>query len=270
MQNDPQAQPVSQGALYLYCFVQAGRLEAIAAPALDERSDVFIYPWGEIAAVLSRVSSASFTAEHPTPSTEDIAWLLPRAYRHERVIEEAMRHSPVFPVRFGTLFSSRQSLQQEISQRYALIHRSLAAVAGRTEWALKGQLDRGVAIQALFSQQLAQQQQGLSSSPGMRHLQEQRIRREAEQRLKLWLQSTCTDIAAQLAELADGFSQRKILAVAEQQTEVILNWAFLVTESATDAFHAHIAHLNQTLGPQGLTLQCTGPWPPYSFCESSE
>ena len=40
---------------------------------------------------------------------EDLAWVAPRALRHEEVILTVMEQGPVLPVRFGTVFSSLDS-----------------------------------------------------------------------------------------------------------------------------------------------------------------
>ena len=45
----------------------------------------------------------------------DLAWVAPRVCRHEAVIEEAMRQSPVLPARFATLFQTIASLAQFLS-----------------------------------------------------------------------------------------------------------------------------------------------------------
>ncbi|ABM03078.1 Gas vesicle synthesis GvpLGvpF [Psychromonas ingrahamii 37] len=256
-------------ALYLYCFVHADSIQSVTSQAIEKDSPVFIYQWQDIAAVLSHVPTSYFTGYDDEEPEQTIARILPRTQLHEQVIEEVMRQSPVFPAQFGTLFSSQESLEQEISQQYLAITHTLKEVSGSVEWAVKGVLDRGVAEKALYSQQLTEQQNSLSSSPGMRHLQEQRLRRETQSKLNSWLHQLYTDIATPLSELSGDFFQRKIPSSIEEGKEVILNWAFLVPESAGDDFHAQIDKLNQRLNSFGLVIQCSGPWPPYSFCNQS-
>jgi len=45
----------------------------------------------------------------------------------------------------------------------------------------------------------------------------------------------------------------------------VLNWAFLLPESAVTQFHERVDRVNQDYRSQGLLFQLSGPWPPYRF-----
>lgn len=49
---------------------------------------------------------------------------------------------------------------------------------------------------------------------------------------------------------------------------VVYRRALLFKEENATLLAADVAYLNQSLSPFGLTLELSGPWPPYHFCPS--
>lgn len=265
---DEAAQAPAHG-YYLYCFASADRIKALAGPSVDEEHPVFIHAHKGIVAIVSRVHLSDFTGDEAEANFQDISWLTPRIFRHERVIEQAMPYSAVFPVRFGTLFTSLHSLEMELEKRRSAIVRSLDKVAGKQEWAVTGILDREQAQETLFADILGESAQDIPALPGMRYLYEQRIHREVEQTLKAWKQQLCFKIGEELTAHADGFHQRKIVSPSESGKVMMMNWAFLVSLESVNQFHACVERISRDHGRYGLQIKCTGPLPPYSFSERS-
>ena len=128
---------ISNGALYVYGFTRAGLVPDAAAAAMaeagvaaglfgagiDEPHPPFFWRSGRVAAVLSRVSQSQFCGPAGEKNLQDLAWLAPRACRHEAVLEQVMRLGAVLPARFGTLFSSTASLESFMRQHEAAIGR---------------------------------------------------------------------------------------------------------------------------------------------------
>ena len=114
-------------------------------------------------------------------------------------------------------------------------------------------------------------QRGQPASIGARYLRERRERAAAGEKLDAWLRQVCAGIASDLCGSAAEFREREIVAgVSEEQGVPIMNWAFLVSRSALDEFAARIESINAEYAEQGLTLDLSGPWPPYSFCPPLE
>ena len=199
---------------------------------------------------------------------QQLAWVGPRALRHEAVVEMVMRRSPVLPVRFGTLFSSQESLAEFLHPHRKTISQFLERMADQEEWSLKGLLDRKQAAQSLISAHLAAQEGQLATlPPGTRYFQEQRIRSAAEKELSLWLDETCRQVASDLTKQARDFRECPVVSYEppERGAELVLNWAFLLLRSGTSAFRERIDQLNSSNAPAGLVLEMSGPWPPYRF-----
>src|SRR5207244_1423935 len=152
-----------------------------------------------ITAVVCDVSLEEFTGAAGEAHLKDIAWLTPRALRHEQVVEHVGQITAEYPARFGTIFSSQESLERVIEQHLDSIRSFLDRTANTEEWGLKGFLDRESAREKLVDSELAAQSSHLSKSAGMRYMQERRIRADAEHRLSGWLIETASRIREELS-----------------------------------------------------------------------
>lgn len=250
-------------ACYLYCLTPSGRdIEGLAA-GVDEGHPVLMRACGETCAVYSLVELGEFLGASAEARMQDLAWLGPRACRHEAVIEHVMSRAPVLPARFATLFSSLESLEQFILEQGGAITGFFSELGEKQEWAVKGLLDREGALQGLFDPAAEE----LAGSPGTRYFQEKRTRARLERESGLRLKEFCRRAATVLGTHAAGFSERKILTPknGEADAEVVLNWAFLLPPGAIADFRASLERFHQVDAFPGLALTLTGPWPPYSF-----
>ncbi len=260
-------------AVYLFCIARFGCLPTIEGRGIDGGHPVSLWTFRDIAAVFSMVSVEEFLGPSAESRMRDLAWIGPRARRHEEVIEQGMNHSPVLPARFGTLFSSMESLSKVLGKRYDTISSFLDRIDGKEEWAVKVLMDRAKAKDKLFSTMLAREERRLVLlSPGVRYFQEQRIRASVEKELASWLKETGKKIAANLNRHASYFCERKALprGILGNDLDMVMNWAFLAPRSSVLDFRVLIDQANADYARRGLIFKCSGPWPPYSFCPSLE
>jgi gas vesicle protein GvpL/GvpF len=259
----------SQRALYLYCFACSDLVGEIEGTGVDDQHPLCLFRhFPDVGAIVSEVPLEDFCGPAAELRMQQLAWVGPRALRHEAVVEQMMRHSPVLPARFGTLFSSQESLAKFLDIHRDTISQFLDRVADQEEWSIKGLLDRKQAGQALRSASLAAQQGQLATlPPGTRYFQEQRIRSAAEKELSLWLNETCRQVASDLRSRASDFRECQVVPrePPESGTEVVLDWAFLLPRGATAAFRLRIEQLNENDSTRGLVFELSGPWPPYRF-----
>ena len=274
MSNDGRGIEVRSGkgeGIYLFCLARPHVPPVLNVSGLDDRYPVLPWTFGDILAILSKVSLEEFCGPLAESRMQNLSWVGPRACRHQEVIEHVMRHSPVLPARFGTIFSSPESLERLVKMHYDAISRFLDQVADKEEWAVKGLMDRAKAKEELLPVILAREGGALASlSPGVRYFQEQRIRAGAEKELNLWLKEICKRVANDLSQYAADFYERKVLSreATGMDGDMVLNWAFLVPRSATTDFRKRIGRANTDHAQQGLVFELSGPWPPYSFCPS--
>jgi len=262
--------PLKQG-IYLFCLARLSRLPPLPleGTGLDGRSLLQVAGFQDLAAVWSPVVVEDFSGPDAEERLRDLTWIGPRVIRHQEVVAGVMRHSPVLPVGFGTIFSSAANLIKVLQRHHDAIAGFLERVTDREEWAVKGLLDRPGAKEKLFSLKLAREAERLGAlSPGKRYFQEQRLRASCDQELKQWLQEVCRKLWASLRDYAAQVRERRLLSreATGSDKEMVWNWAFLVPQRATPGFQARILDVNARYAHRGLVFECTGPWPPYSFC----
>ena len=258
-----------QSALYLFCFARPDLVGKIEGTGVDGRHPLCLFRhFPDLCAVVGEVPLEDFCGPAAELRMQELAWVGPRALRHEAVVEQVMRQSPVLPVRFGTLFSSQESLVEFLTTHRTRISQFLERVTGREEWAMRGLLHRKQAGEALISARLrAGEAQLAILPPGTRYFQEQRIRAAVEKELGLWLKETCRQVANDLMTQASDSRECQVVPLESSQsgTEVVVNWAFLLPRDAIPAFRLRVDQVNDNLASRGLVFELSGPWPPYRF-----
>jgi hypothetical protein len=244
----------------------------IPGAGIDEQPAPFGQSFGKVAAIVNLVSRAEFCGPAGEANLQDLAWLAPRARRHQAVIEQVMHLGPVLPARFGTLFSSRAILKTYLREHEDAISGFLERVSGHEEWAVKGFLDSVRAEDELLARSRSGRE-GLSSvTPGMAYLQEQSWRIKVKQEVDDRLAEVSNGLLEELHSLASAVCERRILSrdTTGEEGDMVLNWAFLVPQPALAEFRGRIERANAEQKLCGLTFELSGPWPPYSFCSVLE
>ncbi|MBI4027969.1 MAG: GvpL/GvpF family gas vesicle protein [Verrucomicrobia bacterium] len=259
------AQPVC-----VFCFTPNNRLAAITGKnTMESEPQLSVCRGFGIAAVIGPVSHEDVHVLSNDVATQDLAWMGPRVCRHEAVIERVMRHAPVFPARFGTIFSSVQSLKQFLGKHHAVIARFLARMNAKEEWGIKIWLNRPKAVETISAAMLdAQEASSGPLSQGARYLARQRIHANAGQQLSCCMKETYAKIVNDLSLEAVDFRRRRLVGGQSGQggLEVVLNLAFLVPRKGATEFCARVESVSAGCATRGLTIESSGPWPPYSFC----
>ena len=259
-------------AIYLYCLARPGASVSVVSTGVDGECPVNLIPYNNLLAVISEVRVEEFVGPEAEARMRDLAWVGPRACRHEEVIEQLIRSSPVLPAGFATLFSSREKLERWLEDHYEALSGALDRFVDHEEWAVKGALDRRKAEARLLATTLAGEGGLLSSSPGARYLEERRIQAESCQEIDAWLKEVSAKIANALLEHAAEFRIRDVVSgqAPDEEGVSILNWAFLVHRHHLDDFREQLRWVNAQQFNYGLVLTLSGPWPPYSFCPPLE
>ena len=258
-------------ALYLFCLARSGLVPLLKGSGINGTEILETKDISNVTAVICKVPEEDLSGSSAETKLQDLGWVGPRAIRHEQVIEEVMSLSPVFPARFGSLFSSMETLERLVSTNLATISGFLDRVSNSSEWAVKGSLSKTRALKALVSAKLSNMSDAFSSlTPGMRYFKERQMHAEAEKELAGWLQETSKAVSDELISRSISSRQRKIVGLGSEEgdKQTVLNWAFLVDRSLVRDFLERVEDANAHCDIMGLSFECTGPWPPYSFCPS--
>ena len=108
----------------------------------------------------------------------------------------------------------------------------------------------------------------LSSSPGIRYLQQKQLDTAIDVALRLWVARVTRELYESLAPRAVASAELRChaSAVTGRPERMVFNCSFLLTPEALPDFRAAVSDQQRVHTGTGLTLELRGPWPPYNFC----
>jgi Gas vesicle synthesis protein GvpL/GvpF len=256
---------MSQRVTYLYGITRSGTELPDEVPGIEDDAPIEVFDCDGLAAVISDVERAGFESDDPS----DPEWVVPRALRHELVVETVLNRGPILPVCFGALFATRQALGSWIDANRGAISRFLDHVSDKQEWTIKMIVELGSALESLAARDpgWAARALGLSSSPGARYFQEKQLRAEAQRHVRQSALAAAERLRTELCGLAD----ERLLAPRKPDradVEHVLHSAYLVPRQSVAAFLEWVDQIEKTTACS--RLEPSGPWPPSHFCPRLE
>jgi hypothetical protein len=248
-------------AFYCFCFAPACLPSDLRFDDCGWEDPVEVRRLVGLDVVLSRVPVERFTGPEAEQRLADLAWLVPRAQAHDRVITRTMEQATVLPLTFGTLFSSLPAIALEVAARRRALLDFFERLAGREEWAVKVAMDRERAITARM--QALYPDVGELPAGGRGYLLRQRRLGEAERAIGPWLGSQIARLDEALRPSCENVLIRPV------RDEVVASRACLVARERAPFLSEVIERNRDHFAEQGLELRCSGPWPLYSFCGTS-
>lgn len=233
----------SRNRLCAYAITREHTLEP-AGPV-----DVRLVPHRGLALVVAEVDPAPFaeltTAPgrwRRTPKEDDPLVLLAR--RHDVVVRAVFEHHPVLPLRFGTVLPDEAAAVRLLANHHAEARAWLDRVDGHREWVVRARFnppDRSAELSA----------EGLSD-PEYQAVRRDRLASAAHAR---------RDAVAAAGALHGALARHAADDVRRERRSAapLLDAAYLVSLDAEQGFHAEAER------HEGLAVEVTGPWPPYSF-----
>jgi hypothetical protein len=215
---------------------------------------------GDFVVVAEPADADVWTGSGSAARLERIEWVAPRAVHHEAVVEAVMQRAPVYPARFGTLFSSEARLAATLAAHAEALTVFLARVATASEWGVQALLDR-----ARAEQHRAGTADAAPPASGAAYLRRRKAQQAARAGLGAWAEARAGAALNALARHAAATQPLPVRPDPSLDGEVVRNAAFLVDDAALDAFRAAVERRSAAHADAGLTLRLTGPWPPYTF-----
>jgi hypothetical protein len=196
----------------------------------------------------SRVAKSDF-ADQLSRNMENLDWLSEKSVAHQAAVQAIAKFEDILPARFGTVFLTQDSLRADIKKRKREILADFERIEGSDEW--------GVKVFMLTPKTLAQTSPVLTGkdylqaksqvlrSKGPLKADEQIDRFDSEMR------KTAVD-SAPAGTISGG------------RRDLVYRISLLVKRSDRKRFEAVLGRFSTEWQGERL-IECTGPWPPYSF-----
>ncbi len=257
---------------YLYALTCGGCLSDPLGSGVDPRFPVEILACGQTTAIASRVGLDQFDVRKLECDNTDVNWLSQVALRHNQIISDVFRRQPLLPLRLGALFYSRLSLLAKMEQWESIVIDFLKSTGDGQEWAAKLYLDPRESEENLAASCPVSAVQASGAGVGRRYFTQVQNQRRKSRALKERLHEKTSEIETSLMNQADRYCRSHPLpaSLTGRREKMLWNAAFLVPRSASERWSALVEEVRTAAAPEGLSLEVSGPWPPYHFCPTLE
>jgi hypothetical protein len=237
------------GGLYVYGIAP----HDAAIPALPDGlggAPVTLLPSGDFAVLASPVVGGA------------IARTRRNLLAHTSVLERALPHATLLPLRFGTVFPARAALAACVMAHGAAFAAALQDMAGKVELGVKAGWRDGVIYADIIERDhgLRHLRDILRSRPaGETYYERIELGRRVEAALAQRRAAEAHDILEALLPLAE-----RDAALRLTDDDMICNHAFLVRRAREPAFDAAMERLAAAHGAR-IVFRYIGPLPPFNF-----
>jgi hypothetical protein len=240
--------------LYAFAIIPARPVDLAGVRGIDGRAPLHIIQHGELGLVVSEMplDMMNDVSEEDLSETGPLATL---ARRHDDVVRSVFDHGPVLPLRFGTVVTDDAGARRLLEEQAPRARRRLAHLDTHREWGVR--LNRELLEPPTDSGAAATRR----DMTGTSYLAS---RRDALQRAQHQEQQT----AALTTQVEDALREYAVDAVRRgggPGTGVLTDVAYLVPVDAEEPFLDAARRISSEVAHEDLSLEVTGPWPPYSF-----
>jgi hypothetical protein len=225
-----------------------------------------------LVAVVRPVLLAEFTPAAVSERLQTAAQTEALVRSHHRVIEAIHALQPILPAKFGMVYTRARDIVGALRTTHETLARQLDHLTNCDEWGVhlfadvavvRDNTTRADAGIAELRKEL------LDARPGRLWFLERKLRDDMEVATKLALLTLAQKTFDRLVTCAVQGHVSTATRSAESAGEVeILNASFLVKREGVDQYMEQVRA--STDASEGLRCECSGPWPPYSFAESTE
>ncbi len=288
--------------VYTYCLTRTRVSFPHTMIGIDDTHGVYLAERDGIFAVLSNVSLKEYSEAALNKNMTDMVWLIPRAKRHEEVIEFVMTYilsnqnevssplhkerwgegeigrereffakyyTPLVPLRFCTIYKNQEGIFKTIMPHKEKILNFLDYTADKTEWSVKVFCDKEIFVKySDKNKEPSATTDQTSLLPGESYLLAKKMRKIKEENFRQDLQMYLKDIDFTLSQFADSyrFLQCTDKSIHGRPLDMVMNTAFLVEQQTFNMFKDTLDMLTEKYRNEGLAFEFSGPWPPYNFC----
>jgi hypothetical protein len=242
-------------ALYAFAIIPARPVDLAGVAGIDGAAPLRIIVHQELGLVVSemRIDLMDDVSEDDLSETGALATL---ARRHDEVVRSVFEHGPVLPLRFGTVVADDDGARRLLEEHSSPARRRLAHLETHREWGVRLSRDAS-AVPAADDGDRDRRREMTGTS----YLASRREALQASQRAEEQTAALTARVEAALGENSVDLVHRG----GGPGSGLLADLAYLVPTAGEDAFLADAQRLSDEVAREGLVLEVTGPWPPYSF-----
>jgi Gas vesicle synthesis protein GvpL/GvpF len=230
-------------------------------PALARLAGVVLIRQGTMAALAREVPLDEYDESVLPQRLNDRKWLERNARAHEDVLEAAAAVTAVVPLRFGTIYRSRNHVVRMLGERGEELSATLERVRGHVELGVKVWVDPDA-----FERTLAAPEESAAGGEGAAYLQQRQLEGKRARELAARYVEIAEDAHTRLGALAvEAVANRpQPRELTGRSERMLLNGAYLVPDG-DERLRGEIERLAAEHASHCVEYELTGPWPPHNF-----
>ena len=243
------AQLTSDGrVLYLYGITES-RLRVIPELiGVDRFAPIEAVDCEGVFCWISRVSALDFE-KNLAGNMENLDWLAETSVAHQRVIAAISRITDILPTRFGTVFRTDESLCKHVAKRVRGLKKDFERIKGADEWGVKVFTIQPAALPipaAHTGKDYLKAKAALLPSRKPKSIQRQGM---------IAFEQALAEVATETAPAGN---------VSRGQRGLSFQTSLLVKRTKREKLESILEKFAREWTRE-RRIECTGPWPPYSF-----
>lgn len=234
--------------LYLYGVTQSQTAKPIVPVGVDLQSRVEAIECEGVICWISRVSADDFE-NSLTKNMENLDWLATASVAHQRAIQAISQQADILPARFGTVFRDERSLAAHIQKHLKQISRDFKRVKDADEWGIK----------------IFETAPPTTAVPKVSSGKEYLLAKAALLPKKKSAQIPTEELSEFQDELS-GIADESAPAgrISRGQRGLLFQTSLLVKRANRQHLESVLKKFSRKWA-ETRRIECTGPWPPYSF-----
>jgi hypothetical protein len=244
----------AQEALYAYGITWSDRPLPAAVAALTDDAPLTRVTAGDLALLVSRVHTDELRIDEDDLSESGRLATLARG--HDAVVRAAAGAGPVLPLRFGTVVADDVAARRLLAEHGDSARTHLQRIGDTREWGVK--LVRRLEAEPATVGSRPADRAGVSGTEYLSRRRRVLERAAAEE-------AVAEKAADLLQEILRPHVAEALRRGGAPGSSLLLDLAFLVSPDGEADFLAAAGELRERIAPDGLELEVSGPWPPYSF-----
>jgi len=240
---------------YLYAVIEGDGTGAVTGQRGVLGAAVRLLSADDLCALVSDVDVDQVAQLSTDAAVDDSSPLAVAVRAHDAVVDTAFRAGAVIPLRFGTVVTDDAAATEMLRAHAGTLRAELRRVAQAAEWSVRVTTSAEVPAEEPVP--------AATASTGRDYLtllgQELQVRAESRRRAD----DTAALVHRALCELALD----AVRGHGSGDGAPLLKATYLVRRDAAERFVACCDEMRATLERQGMTLECTGPWPAYHFVD---
>jgi len=217
---------------------------------------------GDVSVLVSELRAEAYGPEVWRDHAEDPRWLEHVARQHHAVLQAMVEQTDVLPLRLPGIHPDIATLEDVLRDQEAPLTRALDTVRGHVEL--------GAKVFLVDERSTPEAEQRPTS--GRDYLARRSAEATNREEARLRRQNLVLDAHESMAHASTHAvaNPPQDSALSGRTEPMLLNAAYLVPRERLDDFVALAEQIHEGLAADGMTLEVSGPWPPYNFAATPD